>query len=87
MINCTKGNYLKQYTIFCNNQQTSFAAVENLKKNSNFVKFLEVMSMSHMKKNSQMKKRKTFPECRGLDLVDFLIKPVQVSAHFMHPCR
>ena len=58
-----KADYFKMYKVFCANQTTSLTTVEQLKKNPQFKKNLDVCH--------------TDPRCRGLFLQSFLIKPIQ----------
>ena len=52
------------YKVFCANQQQSLAAVDQqIKKNSEFKKNLDICH--------------TDPRCKGLFLQSFLIKPIQ----------
>lgn len=56
-------DYFKMYKVFCANQTTSLTTVEQLKKNPQFKKNLDVCH--------------TDPRCKGLFLQSFLIKPIQ----------
>lgn len=57
-------DYFKMYKVYCANQQTSLAAVDqHLKKNANFKKNLDVCHSD--------------PRCKGLFLQSYLIKPIQ----------
>jgi len=60
----TMSQYLKMYSQYCSNQQTANTTVEQLKKNnSEFEDFLYTAQSN--------------PMCRSLDLLAFLIKPMQ----------
>jgi len=57
-------DFLKMYSIYCNNQSHAFSAVETLqRRNRRFREFLQTAQ--------------ALPQTKGLSLLSFLIKPVQ----------
>lgn len=58
------GDFLDSYKVYCANQEVATSTYERLlKRNSQFSRYLDVCHSD--------------PQCKGLRLVDFLIKPVQ----------
>nr|KAJ3415389.1 Myosin 10A, isoform D [Polyrhizophydium stewartii] len=58
-----KSDYLKMYTMYCSNHPYALIKLQNVRQNKSVAKFLDQCAQQ--------------PECRSLNLANFLLKPVQ----------